>query len=36
MRGVASVVAPARGNNPVYAPFITPFALVMAFSRGCV
>jgi hypothetical protein len=35
-RGVASVVARTHGNNPVYAPFITPFAVAMAFCGGYV
>ncbi len=34
--GVASVVAPAAGNNLPIAPFIMVFATVLAFFAGCV
>ncbi len=34
--GVASVVAPAAGNNLPIAPFIMVFAAVLAFFAGCV
>jgi hypothetical protein len=34
--GVASVDAPACGNNPVITPFITLFAPVLAFFTSCL
>ncbi|WLG51415.1 MULTISPECIES: hypothetical protein [Pseudomonas] len=34
--GVASVVARSHGNNPLIAPFITVFTVVLAFFAGYV